>query len=380
MEPAEVEVHSPASVQPSPGDQIKPEKEQRREDLKEVASPINISISRGVDSSSIPSVERPDSVSTPGQSSRDWTADGEGPGKTSREDVKNRAAVTSIPAEEVKDKDKAREGEKSDEATGTVYENYRQAQETLYGSHCPSPSPETLYEPKRPPRGQETYYSGVYPAPQVVPAGGYAYFPPHRSDAMAPQPFPLARPHPYTYLNQVGSTPPSPHGTVSVWSSGYPAGIGRPSPSPVLAAIQVRNRIRRRSGVDVDEDGNPIKIARRIFTNSRERWRQQNVNGAFAELRKLVPTHPPEKKLSKNEILRLAMKYIRFLQKLLADMDRDVEDASDPGQHDEHELPTSSTNPDGNEAPSSPDTESETHGGTANGVITGEDDSGEVGA
>lgn len=60
---------------------------------------------------------------------------------------------------------------------------------------------------------------------------------------------------------------------------------------------------------------------RRIFTNSRERWRQQNVNGAFAELRKLIPTHPPDKKLSKNEILRLAMKYISFLSNLLEDQD-----------------------------------------------------------
>lgn len=54
-----------------------------------------------------------------------------------------------------------------------------------------------------------------------------------------------------------------------------------------------------------------------MFTNSRERWRQQNVAGAFAELRKLVPTHPPDKKLSKNEILRMAIKYIKFLQKVL---------------------------------------------------------------
>jgi T-cell acute lymphocytic leukemia protein len=47
---------------------------------------------------------------------------------------------------------------------------------------------------------------------------------------------------------------------------------------------------------------------RKLFTNSRERWRQQNVSGAFAELRKLVPTHPPDKKLSKNEILRMAIR------------------------------------------------------------------------
>lgn len=50
------------------------------------------------------------------------------------------------------------------------------------------------------------------------------------------------------------------------------------------------------------------QIVRKIFTNTRERWRQQNVSGAFAELRKLVPTHPPDKKLSKNEILRMAIR------------------------------------------------------------------------
>ncbi|GLG97424.1 Protein twist [Gryllus bimaculatus] len=54
-----------------------------------------------------------------------------------------------------------------------------------------------------------------------------------------------------------------------------------------------------------------------MFTNSRERWRQQNVSGAFAELRKLVPTHPPDKKLSKNEILRMAIRYIRLLSNVL---------------------------------------------------------------
>ncbi|XP_076645299.1 helix loop helix protein 3B [Halictus rubicundus] len=56
---------------------------------------------------------------------------------------------------------------------------------------------------------------------------------------------------------------------------------------------------------------------RKLFTNSRERWRQQNVSGAFAELRKLVPTHPPDKKLSKNEILRLAIRYIRLLSNVI---------------------------------------------------------------
>ncbi|XP_051985839.1 protein lyl-1 isoform X2 [Xyrauchen texanus] len=85
-------------------------------------------------------------------------------------------------------------------------------------------------------------------------------------------------------------------------------------------------RIKRRPSAHFElelTEGPPQKLARRVFTNSRERWRQQNVNGAFSELRKLIPTHPPDKKLSKNEILRLAMKYINFLVKLLNDQARD---------------------------------------------------------
>nr|XP_027198343.1 protein kinase 4-like [Dermatophagoides pteronyssinus] len=64
--------------------------------------------------------------------------------------------------------------------------------------------------------------------------------------------------------------------------------------------------------------------SKRSSSETRERWRsnnlksrQQNVNGAFGELRKLVPTYPPDKKLSKNEILRLAIKYIRLLSNVL---------------------------------------------------------------
>ncbi|XP_034508004.1 T-cell acute lymphocytic leukemia protein 1 isoform X3 [Ailuropoda melanoleuca] len=86
------------------------------------------------------------------------------------------------------------------------------------------------------------------------------------------------------------------------------------------------NRVKRRPSPYEMEitDGPHTKVVRRIFTNSRERWRQQNVNGAFAELRKLIPTHPPDKKLSKNEILRLAMKYINFLAKLLNDQEEEA--------------------------------------------------------
>ena len=56
---------------------------------------------------------------------------------------------------------------------------------------------------------------------------------------------------------------------------------------------------------------------RKVFSNHRERFRQQNVSGAFADLRRLLPTHPADKKLSKSEILKLAIKYIRLLQGVL---------------------------------------------------------------
>ncbi|KAK1798106.1 hypothetical protein P4O66_000600 [Electrophorus voltai] len=103
------------------------------------------------------------------------------------------------------------------------------------------------------------------------------------------------------------------------------------------------SRLKRRPPAHFDLDLTecpPQKLARRVFTNSRERWRQQNVNGAFSELRKLIPTHPPDKKLSKNEILRLAMKYINFLVKLLNDQSggRAEEGGDAPGNCDGDRL------------------------------------------
>lgn len=68
------------------------------------------------------------------------------------------------------------------------------------------------------------------------------------------------------------------------------------------------------------EFDNPFQ-SRRNFTNSRERWRQHHVNMAFGELRKLLPTYPPDKKLSKHDILKLSMKYITFLSTVLKEMD-----------------------------------------------------------
>ena len=51
----------------------------------------------------------------------------------------------------------------------------------------------------------------------------------------------------------------------------------------------------------------------RQVANARERDRTESVNYAFALLRSLLPTEPPDRKLSKIETLRLAVSYIKHL-------------------------------------------------------------------
>lgn len=50
--------------------------------------------------------------------------------------------------------------------------------------------------------------------------------------------------------------------------------------------------------------------------NKRERVRTENVNAGFDNLRKLIPTDPKDRKLSKIEVLRLATSYINHLYNL----------------------------------------------------------------
>ncbi|KAH7719586.1 Helix-loop-helix protein 1 [Aphelenchoides avenae] len=50
---------------------------------------------------------------------------------------------------------------------------------------------------------------------------------------------------------------------------------------------------------------------------TRERIRVESFNSAFAALRALLPTLPPERKMSKIEILRLSIAYIRYLDYLM---------------------------------------------------------------
>ncbi|XP_060916370.1 T-cell acute lymphocytic leukemia protein 1 homolog [Labrus mixtus] len=120
---------------------------------------------------------------------------------------------------------------------------------------------------------------------------------------------------------------------------GHPAGN-----YGVITSSRIKRRPSSHFEMEISECP-PQKLARRVFTNSRERWRQQNVNGAFSELRKLIPTHPHDKKLSKNEILRLAVKYINFLVTLLNDQAQDKrrDSAEEEDEEEEEEEEDEST-------------------------------------
>ncbi|XP_034243111.1 uncharacterized protein LOC117646341 [Thrips palmi] len=101
-----------------------------------------------------------------------------------------------------------------------------------------------------------------------------------------------------------GTAGPRSRTVLSAMSRGSPLGV---SPSPAGTSLPS-------PGLGGGGAGPP---GRKVFTNSRERCRQQNVTGAFDDLRKLVPRHPPDKKLSKNEILRSAIRYINLLSSVL---------------------------------------------------------------
>lgn len=70
-------------------------------------------------------------------------------------------------------------------------------------------------------------------------------------------------------------------------------------------------KIRRKTGATYEEIQN-----QRVIANVRERQRTQSLNQAFTDLRKKIPTMPSDK-LSKIQTLRLAARYIEFLEKVL---------------------------------------------------------------
>ena len=75
---------------------------------------------------------------------------------------------------------------------------------------------------------------------------------------------------------------------------------------------------RRRSNHSLVATMDPEAVARR---NERERNRVKQVNDGFDALRKKVPFLPNKKKLSKVEILRCAMMYIRDLKGVVEEYD-----------------------------------------------------------
>ena len=71
--------------------------------------------------------------------------------------------------------------------------------------------------------------------------------------------------------------------------------------------------------------------SRRLSANQKERRRTQNINIAFAELRRCIPNVPQDTKLSKIRTLRLATSYIGYLQEVLqAETHRDAGNSSSP--------------------------------------------------
>ena len=149
----------------------------------------------------------------------------------------------------------------------------------------------------------------------------FARFPPTRPPFFAGYPAQCPNPQGLTFAPWLGHFRGLlPHRPIPVMNHATPfTYLTSPNPRSLLDRYRKRPMIGdpAHAGSEDFHVSHRPKIVRRVFTNTRERWRQQNVNGAFAELRKLVPTHPPDKKLSKNEILRLAIKYIGLLDSVI---------------------------------------------------------------
>ena len=106
----------------------------------------------------------------------------------------------------------------------------------------------------------------------------------------------------------IKSDEPMDTGAGSIGSTSDAAAPAQPETEVEITANLSREERRRRRRAT---------LKYRIAHASRERIRVEAFNVAFAELRKLLPTLPPDKKLSKIEILRLAICYISYLHHVL---------------------------------------------------------------
>lgn len=71
------------------------------------------------------------------------------------------------------------------------------------------------------------------------------------------------------------------------------------------------------TSVNTTKSGRKFSPRQRQVANQRERDRTHSVNSAFVQLRRLIPTEPLDRKLSKIETLRLAGSYINHLHSVL---------------------------------------------------------------
>ena len=83
-------------------------------------------------------------------------------------------------------------------------------------------------------------------------------------------------------------------------------------------------KMRKKAVGDVPAPGQTYEDLQnqRVLANVRERQRTQSLNGAFTQLRKIIPTLPSDK-LSKIQTLKLATRYIDFLYQVLRSDDMD---------------------------------------------------------
>ncbi|KAM6275477.1 fer3-like protein [Spheniscus humboldti] len=95
------------------------------------------------------------------------------------------------------------------------------------------------------------------------------------------------------------------------------AAFGDGDPEDDEEEEEEEERMRSASLLDRPRRKRVITYAQRQAANIRERKRMFNLNEAFDQLRKKVPTFAYEKRLSRIETLRLAIVYISFMTELL---------------------------------------------------------------
>ena len=102
-------------------------------------------------------------------------------------------------------------------------------------------------------------------------------------------------------------------------STGMDLGTGSDSPPPASCRRSNRRGDEENANLSREERRRRRRATEKYRTAhaTRERIRVEAFNVAFSELRKLLPTLPPDKKLSKIEILRLAICYISYLNHVL---------------------------------------------------------------